>query len=156
MTKQYITREELENNPELLEAALDYEMNPDNWHAVTSYIESQRNVPFEFIEKHYKTAKSLGYIHGARYMVFTYKAHKEKELPIHKTMTQFELFESGSRKWALPFSSLESIRIKNLANLAKQKKKNVNIIEPLLNPNQTEKEFDTLYGQLFDEIYFGK
>ena len=104
MTKQYITREELENNPELLEAALDYEMNPDNWHAVTSYIESQRNVPFEFIEKHYKTAKSLGYLHGARYMVFTYKAHKEKELPIHKTMTQFELFESGSRKWALPFS----------------------------------------------------
>lgn len=114
-----ITVTELEQNPQLLATALD---DLGNWWQVNWYLKDARNVSLEYIEKHYDNAKKLGTVNSCDpYLGFLRKALKVKITPIQKTMSPYQLLQTGTRLWAQAFSPYEIGDINHLTTKLKQK-----------------------------------
>lgn len=145
-----ITIAELLANPQLLETAME---NNKNWFVVNRYLTDARNVPLEIIEKHYENAKKLNTTkHCDNYLGYLRKALKIKPTPIQKTMTPFQLLQTGSRLWALPFTPREICSINNLATKLKKRGRDFSYIEPLFDLSLAADEFHMLNLRLLHRV----
>ena len=145
-----ITVAELVANPQLLETAMDYD---DNWFVINWYLKDARNVPLELIEKHYENAKKLNTTnHCDNYLGYLRKALKIKPTPIQKTMTPFQLLQTGSRLWALPFTPRQIGSINHLTTKLKQRGRDLNYIEPLFDISLAADEFHMLNLRLLHRV----
>lgn len=80
------------------------------------------------------------------------KALKIKPTPIQKTMTPFQLLQTGSRLWALPFTPREIGFINNLATKLKKRGRDFSYIEPLFDLSLAADEFHMLNLRILHRV----
>lgn len=139
----------------------EYVQDMRYWIIVCAYLDEQRNIDQDFLVSYLKDVKEylkqndeltdFGFCKNLSYKL---KALSTKPTSEQEKMTDFELFETGTRLWAKRFSPTEIWNLNQLKGMLKTRKLGLTKLKPFFTENYDQDEFKKqvlkLKEQLFD------